>query len=280
AQVKASADYQQEYAGRVIALLAQEGQEGRPQILTALGELWLAGVSLDWQQGYAEESRRRVSLPTYPFDNKRYWMEDSRTPAAQAPKKEADLARWFYNPSWKGEPLPASSSVKKHNLWIFEDQSGLGAQLALRLEAAGHRVVRIQQGAEFTRVQGNLFQIRPNEPDDYQALCKTLQKEKNVPQTILHFWNVTTREYASNTKTFQDLQVYGFHSLMALIQGLNTVLGNAQVRILTVANGLHAVRAQETIIPEKSTLLGATRVIPQENLGITCRTIDVVLPTG
>ncbi|MBA2681454.1 MAG: SDR family NAD(P)-dependent oxidoreductase, partial [Ktedonobacteraceae bacterium] len=83
-----------------------------------------------------------------------------------------------------------------------------------------------------------------------------------------------------NVDTFQDLQVYGFHSLMALIQGLNTVLGNSPVRILTIANGLHTVRPQETIIPEKSTLLGATRVIPQENLGVTCRTIDIVLPEG
>ncbi len=152
--------------------------------------------------------------------------------------------------------------------------------MALRLEAAGQRVIRIQQGTEFTRVESNLFQIRVNDFADYQTLSKTLQKEKKLPQTILHFWNVTSQEHASNEQTFQELQVYGFHSLMALIQGLNTVLGNTPVRILTVANGLHAVRPQERIIAEKATLLGATRVIPQENLGITCRAIDVVLPTG
>lgn len=279
-QVQASPLYLPEYAGRAIALLMEEGGEGRQQILSALGQLWLAGVPLDWQKGYANECRRRVSLPAYPFDNKRYWIEDAHSPATRAPKKEADLARWFYNPTWKSEPLPVSSAVKKHNLWVFEDQAGLATQLALRLEAAGQRVTRIRQGTEFARIRSNLFQIRPNEPADYLALCKALQKEKNVPQTILHCWNVISQEFASNVATFQKLQVYGFHSLMALVQGLNTVLGNTPVRILTVANGLYAVEEHETIIPEKSTLLGATRVIPQENLGITCRAIDVVLPTA
>ena len=44
-------------------------------LLTALGRLWLAGVKPDWSGFYANESRQRVSLPTYPFERKRYWIE-------------------------------------------------------------------------------------------------------------------------------------------------------------------------------------------------------------
>lgn len=278
AQVKASSAYSPHDAERVIALWPEAEQGGRQQFLIALGYLWLAGVSLDWQKGYADERRYRLSLPTYPFEKKRYWIEDARTPAPQAPRKEADLARWFYQPAWKNVALPTSSSSQRQCIWVFEDQAGLGAQLALRLEAADQRVVRIQQGTEFTKVRSRLYQIRPDEPADYQALCKALQKEKLLPETILHFGSITAHALPSNAETFQQLQTNGFHSLMALMQGLTPVLGNAQVRLLVVANGFQAVTAQEQIIPEKATLMGAIRVIPQENLGITCQAIDVVLP--
>lgn len=47
-------------------------------ILYAAGQLWTAGVDIDWQTFYGKDRRRRVSLPTYPFDRKRYWVEPGR----------------------------------------------------------------------------------------------------------------------------------------------------------------------------------------------------------
>jgi acyl transferase domain-containing protein len=41
----------------------------------ALGSLWVAGVEPDWSAVHAGAYRRRVSLPTYPFDRKRHWIE-------------------------------------------------------------------------------------------------------------------------------------------------------------------------------------------------------------
>ena len=54
---------------------------GKPELesmLTALGRLWLTGVSIDWNNFYATESRRRVALPTYPFERKRHWVEPAK----------------------------------------------------------------------------------------------------------------------------------------------------------------------------------------------------------
>ena len=44
-------------------------------LLTSLGQLWLAGAPVDWKRFYQGEERRRVSLPTYPFERQRYWAE-------------------------------------------------------------------------------------------------------------------------------------------------------------------------------------------------------------
>ena len=44
-------------------------------LLNAVGQLWLAGVSIDWNDFYTDENRYRVALPTYPFERKRFWVE-------------------------------------------------------------------------------------------------------------------------------------------------------------------------------------------------------------
>ena len=44
-------------------------------LLFALGSLWLNGVSIDWDAFYANEERRRIPLPTYPFERQRFWVD-------------------------------------------------------------------------------------------------------------------------------------------------------------------------------------------------------------
>jgi acyl transferase domain-containing protein len=43
--------------------------------VTALGQLWLHGVPIDWQAIYQGEKRRRVHLPKYRFQRSRYSFE-------------------------------------------------------------------------------------------------------------------------------------------------------------------------------------------------------------
>jgi amino acid adenylation domain-containing protein len=61
-------------------------------MLESVGKLWLAGVAIDWKGFSAGERRRRVDLPTYPFERERYWIESTRKPrqSMQAPVAEAN----------------------------------------------------------------------------------------------------------------------------------------------------------------------------------------------
>ncbi|HEV7672551.1 MAG TPA: amino acid adenylation domain-containing protein, partial [Thermoanaerobaculia bacterium] len=43
--------------------------------LSALGRLWVSGAEVDEGALYRSEQRRRVTLPTYPFERRRYWIE-------------------------------------------------------------------------------------------------------------------------------------------------------------------------------------------------------------
>ena len=49
-------------------------------LLTALGRLWLAGIEVDWAALHGGERRRRLPLPTYPFERRRYWIEPGIEP--------------------------------------------------------------------------------------------------------------------------------------------------------------------------------------------------------
>jgi acyl transferase domain-containing protein/glutamate-1-semialdehyde aminotransferase len=44
-------------------------------LMQAIGQLWLAGVTISWQKFYTSEQRQRLPLPTYPFEKQRFWIE-------------------------------------------------------------------------------------------------------------------------------------------------------------------------------------------------------------
>ncbi|MFC1570056.1 type I polyketide synthase, partial [bacterium] len=44
-------------------------------LLAAIGNLWLQGVTFDWNAFYKNENRHRIPLPSYPFERKRYWVD-------------------------------------------------------------------------------------------------------------------------------------------------------------------------------------------------------------
>ena len=53
-------------------------REGKPdwqQILNSLGEFYLQGVPIDWTGFDQGRARRRLPLPTYPFQRQRYWVQ-------------------------------------------------------------------------------------------------------------------------------------------------------------------------------------------------------------
>lgn len=47
-------------------------------LLTTLGQLWLTGVKIKWSAYSIDEERYHLSLPSYPFDRQRYWIEASQ----------------------------------------------------------------------------------------------------------------------------------------------------------------------------------------------------------
>ncbi len=68
-----------------LALGTLRRDDGGPRrVLTALAELHVRGVRVDFDAVLAPHRPSRVDLPTYAFQRERYWLEDSGTPAGDA----------------------------------------------------------------------------------------------------------------------------------------------------------------------------------------------------
>jgi acyl transferase domain-containing protein/acyl carrier protein len=65
------------------------GQADWSQMLQSLAELYVRGVKVDWLGFDRDYGRRRVVLPTYPFQRQRYWVEtaDNGHSPAESPAK-------------------------------------------------------------------------------------------------------------------------------------------------------------------------------------------------
>ena len=53
----------------------REGQSDWQPMLTSLGELYVRGVKIDWHRFDQAYQRRKIVLPTYPFQRQRYWLD-------------------------------------------------------------------------------------------------------------------------------------------------------------------------------------------------------------
>ena len=56
--------------------------------LIGIANLWTSGTNVDWQRLYTSESPERISLPTYPFSQKRHWINDSSVADIRMAKTE------------------------------------------------------------------------------------------------------------------------------------------------------------------------------------------------
>ncbi|MGW2329880.1 SDR family NAD(P)-dependent oxidoreductase [Streptomyces sp. NPDC001700] len=75
----------------VLTAMAQQTVEGtmaatlrrdRPEVesvFAGVGQLYTAGAAVDWDSVFAGRGARRVELPTYPFQRKRYWLVERST---------------------------------------------------------------------------------------------------------------------------------------------------------------------------------------------------------
>ncbi len=253
----------------------------------ALGRVWIGGASVDWEQYHRGEDRQRLTLPTYPFERQRYWIEPGtaryEAPAPVLPiEKLTDPDDWFRRPAWHTAPPPGKSAAEEEpRTWLFFlDAAGIGSELVARLRGAGHRVVTVKEGDAFYRFGDDDFALAPEAGrDGYDQLVQALNESEALPDRIVHLWLVTADESArAGSSFFHRNQERGFYSLLFLMQALAGEDSSGARRIDLLSTGLHSVSGEALPHPDKATVFGPLRVIPHEFPEVRCRNVDVEVP--
>lgn len=257
-------------------------------ILNTLGQLWLKGVCINWSSFYERERRHRQHLPTYPFERQRYWIEPQEQgnhfPINQALSDEKlDVTNWFNVPSWKRSTVVSTGQenlIEPSHCWlVFIDTCGVGSQILENLKSEYQNVITIKIAEQFSQIGNSEYTINPRSKDDYNVLLKNICNLGKIPHRIIHLWNITSYNYErSRLEYFEAAQDISFWSLLFLTQALGEQNLSNFVEISVVSNNMQQVLDEQHLCPEKATILGACRVIPQEYSHISCQSIDINLP--
>ena len=259
-------------------------------MLGALGQLWVHGVEPDWDGFNQHEERRRIPLPTYPFERQRCWVEPGslshmqEAGAARAPiAADREVDDWFWRPIWTPTDVTARSSASAGGMWlVFADEAGLSDRLVEVLKSttglsagvsASTSIVTVRAGGRYERVDDHEYVINPAQREDYVRLFEDLGDRARETLSIAHLWNVGGRSGVERSSDHH--QTLGFYSLLYLVQALDAGSANQPVELLVVSNGMQQVLDDDVVEPAKSTSLGPVRVIPREFPHIRCRSVDL-----
>jgi amino acid adenylation domain-containing protein/non-ribosomal peptide synthase protein (TIGR01720 family) len=239
-------------------------------LLTALAQLWTAGVQIDAESFHAGESRHRVPLPTYPFDRKRYCIDAAPSPA-RAPARKQEVADWLYLPTWQRSALVPEPSLAGRTCLLFADEGAAASSIEAHLKAQGCRVA-VATPARMFAATGDRYTLDPADREHYDRLFRMLSDRP--PDVILHLWSMRGHAQAG----VDDLLDRGFHSLLFLTQALAARGVSVPTRLAVVTAGAHRVVGNERLQPLQATVLGPVRVAPQEIEQLSCVQIDLASP--
>jgi acyl transferase domain-containing protein/acyl carrier protein len=213
------------------------------QMLESLGCLYVKGASVNWTGFDVGRNRRRVALPTYAFERRRFWFKPGAVKrvdiGAPAHGQDGDVRDWLYELEW----LPSEPQGVREMLagtWLLlGDVSGVAEHLAKRLERAGHACVVLRAdeilpavGKAGDDVTGSALR---------RALDRLPKAEISRLRGVVHLWSLdaTPPEQTTATTVSSD-QDLGARSAVQLIQAFATARGRPPL-IWFVTRGAQAV---------------------------------------
>jgi acyl transferase domain-containing protein len=241
------------------------GGDDAGHLAEAVGRLWLAGVEIDWRRatGGGGKLRRRVSLPTYPFERRRFWVEPRPRPRRGGLDRRSDVADFFHLPAWRQAPLPpplAPGGDGDAEWLLLDGGSGAAEPLAALLARHGRRVA---------------VEAAPP-PADYEALLAR-HARGDGPLHLVHLGHLPPLPEGDGPAAGEPSGELAVFDLLALGRALTPnagLEGRRDVRLTVVASCLFRVRGDEAVSPERATLLGPCRVMPRELPNVRCRVVD------
>jgi acyl transferase domain-containing protein/thioesterase domain-containing protein/acyl carrier protein len=232
-------------------------------LFSSLGTLWVHGAPVDWKAFHAQEKRRRVPLPTYPFQRKNFWM-GPRNGSNFISDALDSVDDWFYRPVWKSTPL-SDHAAGTGSLLVLCDPA-TESPIIGELRKQGVQVFAVFAGDKFQVLSGDSCTMNLSAENDYVLLLDHLVKQNRVPRALAHLWSLSTDELAEDRC---------FHSLVYLLKAWGARLPEHPLALTAFSQRAVSVRGERVLQPYGSLLAGPCRVAPLEYPNIRCRQVDI-----
>lgn len=236
-------------------------------VLGTIGRLWLAGVEVDWEKVNGGP-RRRVSLPTYPFEHTDYFIEPGE-PGEVPPSlaRRADIGSWFWRTTWqRATPVGlAEDGLSEAHCLVFHNGDDFGSALERRLRSTGATVSVVEPGPSFSALGEGRFQLSPGSADDYGTLIESVYGSESAPTHVLHAWCAKEAEVDDDR---------AFYSLLHLTQALGNEGVDDEIRLDVVTRAGRYLPGDRELQPAGALVTGPVRVTPKEFPNIHARSID------
>lgn len=249
--------------------------------LQTLGEQWLRGHNVIWQDLYLDSKCVRLHLPNYPFNRQRYWVEPNNS-EYRTEKKINDINQWFYLPSYKqslsnifNEQQFAEGSL------VFVREQSFAEQLGDELECYSKHTVRVYPGTKFERLAADKYRIDPENYQHYEDLLTALKAEGINLTHIIHGW--TLREQMLDTpelSQFYQVQQVGLFSISRVVLAMQKIFHDTPLQFTIISNYVNAITSDEKTDPNQATLNALPKIIPKEFANIKMQLLDLGEPTA
>ena len=274
----------------------RQGRSDWLQLLESLATLYVGGVDVDWggfDRDYAAQGqRRRISLPTYPFQRERYWItpgtdsKNNRFVPSANPVVHG-LKDLLYDVAWIDKARsdrPVGELPTQTVTWlILSDQHGVGDELYKELTASGAHVVRAVAGEKFETISSGHYRINPMEPADFQRLVSVaLPDSPNRLLGVIHLWALDqpSRDDMS-VSDIERTQLLACGSLLHLTQALAGASMPEPPKLWTVTQGAQPINdpsgrlKPHRVAFTQAPVWGLSHVIAQEHPEFHCTRLDL-----
>jgi acyl transferase domain-containing protein len=260
------------------------------QLLRMLAELWTGGLGLSGGALYSGEKRRRLSLPSYPFDYQSYWIEPART-APERPGRQDEVVTQplqeklpiakenhqvqYYVPSWTTKPL-FKIDLERHfagkHVLLIQDELGQGQQwIGRMLESGSGPVSQIGRGGGFQRIGDREYTVDPANPQDYERCLDALSAAGAVPRYILY----CSRSMQGNADSAAAQDLTELWELTALVQGIGRSHKLQDLTLAILTQETQDILNTEVPKPGQAILECFVKSVPREYPQITVKLLDI-----
>ena len=231
----------------------------------AVAGAYEAGLPIAFGGLFAGERRRRVSLPTYPFQRERYWVESG--PVEPVPATDA-LADLLYEVRWReAGRVDTGREEAAPGRWLLSASDGtlpLARRLSRALEERGQEAVIARAGEAG---------LDPFERESWRGLLARLSREGPL-RGVAHLATEGGGTGGSAARLESELKETSGTAL-ALVQGLGDAGLRAQVWFVTRGGQVVGEDEDRGGALAGSPLWGFGRVLAREQPHLGARLVDL-----